>query len=350
MPKPNDELLERVLEDQSPTLTPQQRFREETARWFKDRKNVYAGFGIMIGLMSLAMLYRGGMYLYVGLQANRTDLVANGSLMLMVGLAVPIFCILWSRIDRANDITLEQLLLLRSELSRLQSGESGDTPKADARMELGALLPDSLREQLTSRWHSRIVVQVTGIAALITSVAVVLTLTLSPFPPNRPPVITQADQWRIAPGDRVVVRSRIRFERSPADSHFVTLAMPYSAAEITSITADDRPLQFSKLDWRRYEVERPIGSFAAGPPEILVVWEFPIERLAPVDDGYWTSVAALLSVTSYRLELVVDEGSGYEIVGHPKNEPFVPFLVERRRPEKTFFGWCRLPVRKKIEQ
>lgn len=349
MPKPNDELLERILAGKSPPVTPQQQFREETARWFKDRKNVYAGFGIMIGLVSLATLYRGGMYLYVGLQADRTDMIAEGSLMLMAGLAVPIFCILWSRIDRANDITLEQLLLLRSEFSRLQRGQSGDSPNADAPAELGALLPDSLRVQLTSRWHSRIVVRVMGIVSLAVCVAVLLMLVRSPLD-RHAPVITQVDQWRIAPGDRVVVRSRIRFERAFTDSPFATLAPPYPAAEITSITADDRPLQFSKLDWRRYEVERPIGSFAAQAPEILVVWEFPIDRLAPVDGGYRTSLAALLPVTSYRLELVVDEESGFEIVGQPKDQPFVPFFTERHWSERTFFGSCNLPVKERVEQ
>ena len=348
MPKPNDELLERVLKDQSPTLTPQQRFREETARWFKERRSVYTGFFIMIDLVSLAMLYRGGTDLYVGLQAGRTDLIANGSLMLMAGVAVPIFCILWSRIDRANDITLEQLLLLRSEFSQSQSEQSGDSPKDDARVELGTLLPDALRGQLTSRWHSGIVVRVSGILSLAVIVAVILMLILSPR--DRPPVVTQVDQWRIASGDRVVVRSRVRFERAPADSHFVTLAPPYSVAEITSITADDRPLQFSKLDWRRYEVERSIGSFTPRPPEILVVWEFPIDRLAPVDGGYRTSLAALLPVSSYRLELVVDEESGYEIVGQPKNQPFVPFWAGERWPNRTLFGSCQLSVQKKVER
>jgi len=349
MPKPNDELLERVLEDRPPTLTPQQRFREETARWFKDRRNVYAGFGIMVGLMSLATLYRGGMCLCVGLQTGRVDMIAIGSLMLTVGVAFPIFCMLWSRIDRANDITLEQLLLLRSELPRLQSGPSDDSPKADTRVELGTLLPDSLRVQLTSRWHSRIVVRIAGIVALAVGVAVVLMLVF--YPPNlHAPVITQVDQWQIAPGDRVVVGSRIRFERVPADSHFVELALPYSVAEITSITANDQSLQFSKLDWRRYEVERPIGSFAARPPEILVVWEFPLDRLEPVEGGYRTLLAALLPVTSYRLELVVDEDSGYDIVGQPEDQPFVPFFTEKRPTEGTFFGSCNLPVKKKVDR
>ena len=345
MPKPNDELLERVLEGKSPAITPRQRFREESARWFKERKNVYAGFSIMVGLMSLAMLYRGGMYLFVGLQVNRTDMLASGSLILMVGLALPIFCILWSRIERANDVTLEQLLLLRSELSRLQSEEADVSPKADARLELGALLPDSLRGQLTSRWHTRIVVRISGIVFLAVGVAAILILTLFPAY-HYAPVITQVDQWRIASGNRVVVRSQVRFEHAPADNHFVTLAPPYSVAEIKSITANDQALPFSKLDWRRYEVEMPIESFRARPPELLVVWEVPIERLTPVDGGYRTTLAALLPVNSYRLELVADEDSGFEIVGQPKGEPFVPFYTGKQSPERTYFGSCNLPVQK----
>ena len=81
-----------------------------------------------------------------------------------------------------------------------------------------------------------------------------------------------------------------------------------------------------------------------------MVWEFPIERLEPVEDGYRTRLAALLPVSSYRLELVVDEDSEYETIGESKNGPFVPFFTGKQCPERTLFGSCNIPVRKKVSQ
>jgi hypothetical protein len=92
----------------------------------------------------------------------------------------------------------------------------------------------------------------------------------------------------------------------------------------------------------------PIESVATHPPEILVEWEFPIDRLAPVDSRYRTRLAALPPVSSHRLELVVDKDSGYEMVGQPEKEPFVPFFTGEQWPETTFFGSRNISLKEKV--
>ena len=93
----------------------------------------------------------------------------------------------------------------------------------------------------------------------------------------------------------------------------------------------------------------PIGSDSWRTPEVLITWEFPVDSLAPVDGGYRTTLSALLPVIFYRLELVVDEESGYEAVGQPENQPLRPFFSDTWS-EMTYFGSCSLAVQKKVEQ
>ena len=63
---------------------------------------------------------------------------------------------------------------------------------------------------------------------------------------------------------------------------------------------------------------------------------------------YRTALSTLLPVSYYRLEVVVDEQSGYEAVDQPENQPLVPFYGEMWS-EETFFGSCKRSVQKKVE-
>jgi hypothetical protein len=125
------------------------------------------------------------------------------------------------------------------------------------------------------------------------------------------------------------------------------LALPYSG-EIRSITSEGRALRFSKLDWRRLEVELPIGWSPRRPPEILVTWEFPLDYFVTVEGGYCAVLCALMPVDSYRLEVLVDEESGYELVGRPESRRLLSY--SKKRPDTTFFGYCEIGVHKKAEQ
>ncbi|MFC1597258.1 hypothetical protein ACFL5Q_04885 [Planctomycetota bacterium] len=348
MPKPNDELLERVLEGKPPSLSPEQQFRKATARWFEGRKNLYTVGSTLVVLVGLALLVYGGRNLRVGLLADRGGLITSSFLTVMLGIGTLLFNKLWFRVAGNNAATLRQLLLLRSAISQLRSEQSGESPKAGESVELVPLLPEEFRGRLNSLWggvSNRTVEWVSVIVVVACTLVAGLKLMVL-FDGSG---ITQVDQWRFAPGDRVVARSRISFERPPTSGHFITVTLPYPGAEITSVTADDRPLRSVKLDWRRYEVEMPIEPAPARTIEILVTWEFPVDRLASVGGGYRTTLSALLPVSFYRLELVVDEESGYEAVGQLENQPLGRFF-SNRWSEETHFGACSLGVRKKVEQ
>jgi hypothetical protein len=296
-------------------------------------------------VIGIALLIRGGTVLASGLLVERTEWIANGSLMTMLGAAILLFDKLWSQMSNNNVQTQQQLLLLRSELLRLRNAQSSSPESGDAPVELAGPLPESFGGRFTAFWggvSSRTVQWVSTVVVLTGAVVAGVTLTESPWAQPR---IKQVDEWRFTSSGTVSARSQIRFERSPAEGHFVTVALPYPTAELRSVTSDGRPLQFAKLDWRRYEIEMPIGSFPWRPPEVVATWEFPVDSLARVGRGFRTTLCSLLPVNSYRLELVADEGSGYELRGQPAGQPFVPFNSGTRY-DKTFFGSCLLIVHK----
>jgi hypothetical protein len=348
--EPNDELLQRVLNDQGPTFSPEQRFRHAVSRWIEGRKNLHTVSSTLLALVGLALLFRGGAILQTGLLMQRTELIANGSLMSMLGLGALFFDKLWFRIASNHAFTQQQLLLLRSDLSHLCSERRADEPKVGSDTNIDPMLSEGLHDRLTSFWSAvsnRTIQRISVAVVLVGAVVAGLTLTRPPRDPSR---ITQVDEWQIVAGDVVSARSTIEFQQPPERGHFVTLALPYSTGNITSIEANGQHLPFEKLDWRRIEVELPIGSYPWRPFEILVSWEFSVGCLAPVEDGYRTTLSPLLPVSSYRLEVVADDESGYEILGQPAVRRLVPFNSGTQLEEEAFFGSCHIGVRKTVSE
>lgn len=345
MTKENDEMLKRIIDDDAPERTPEQRLREAASRWFEGRKNLYLIWSTLQTVVGIALAIRGATLLYAGLSAERTEMIANGSLLAMLGIAVLFFDKLWYKIASNNASILQQLLLVRSELGQLRRERSADLPEADLPADLPPEFLETFRGRVASLWSrlSNRTVRWISVGVVIAATCV-LAATLSGYPSSRD--ISQVDEWTFAPGGTVVARSRIRFERSPASGRFVTLALPYPTGEITSVTADGRALRYSKLDWRTYEVELPIGPFPWQPPEVLVTWQFPVDELAPVEGGYRTTLSALLPVNFYRLEVLADEESGYKVAGEPENGRLVPFY-SGTWDDRSFFGSCQISLRKK---
>ena len=55
-----------------------------------------------------------------------------------------------------------------------------------------------------------------------------------------------------------------------------------------------------------------------------------------------------MPVDAYRLEVVVDDQSGYEVVGQPEKRRVVPFYA-KDQIDTTYFGSCQISVQKKAE-
>jgi hypothetical protein len=346
MSKPIDERLQRVVDDQSPEVTPERDFRNTVARWIEGRKNLYTFTSTLLALVGLAMVFRGGTVLRFGLSMQRPELTTNGSLMLMLGFAALFFDKLWFRIASNHAHTQQQLLLLRSEISQMRSGQETDEAKDNVKESLDPMVLEGLHGRLRSVWGSvsnRTVQRISVVMVLAGAVVAGLTLTGAPGDSSR---ITQIDQWRIVSSDGISARSTIRFEQIPKSGRFVTLTLPYSTAEITSMVTNDQALPFSRQDWRTFEVELPIGSYPSKPFEISVNWDLPIDSLAIQDGGYRTTLCSLLPVSSYRLEVSVDDESGYEVAGPTEHRNLVPFNSGTQLEERAFFGSCHIGVRK----
>jgi hypothetical protein len=169
----------------------------------------------------------------------------------------------------------------------------------------------------------------------------------------------QDDQWHITASGQVEAHAHLRITKAPADTNVMTIALPYSDANIVSVTLDGSPVSFNKTKWmRRYDVNLPTGKMDAGRTDINFVWTMPLDKLEKASYGYRAELAGLIPVGSYSLTIVLDEGCGYVFSEQFSKEPSKPSLLvfswdtvgEKSQEPKIYFGSCGIPIRPKNKQ
>ena len=350
----NDELLNRIVKDEPPASSKEEQLRKALTRWFDGRRNAVSVLSALQLLASLVLLLVGASLL---MTAHETRLMLVGLAAVVFGMSLNLQGKLWCWTLDSKLGVLKELKLM--QLSSLETTENGDdTEMNEAQLE--QLLPENFLNKppsilarvrpKTMRWIAGIVLVGTAVVASLYTVAPAADKFGSGL--FSAYGVSQEDELHITASDSVAVRSRVSFAGAPADERYVVFALPYASAELTSVTCDGTPLPYSKMDWRRHEVELPALGFGEGGRTVLVEWKYPISALKAEGDGFRTSLCTLLPVARYQLDVVVAPDSGFEVLEQFREtdasgtQRCRPFFSSFRRPVSSF-GSCGLCIRRK---
>ncbi len=347
MTSPNDELLERILKDEPPASSKTDQLRAAVTQWSQGQRNV------TLAVMTLLVVFSGtlmmvGIYLLARAQDTR---------LMIIGLAAVLLGISLNALERVRYYVIENKISVLKELRLFHLGmlerfapeDTNGTVADEAQLE--RLLPTGLPTKRgwfweriphkTARQISMAILVTCGVVSGVIVGYATYGAATHWFPKAG---ITQGDEWHVTASGEIAARSRIML-RHRGVAPFITIALPYATGQIKSVSSDGKPLRYTQLDWRRYEVETSVGEFGTSVFDVLVEWTFPMDALLQVDNGYRTKLNSLLDVDHYRLEIVLDPGCGFEMIDSPGQSRFQTFSMSGR-PPRTFFGSTSLTIRK----
>jgi len=343
----NDELLDRIIKDEPPASSRNEQLGKALARWFEGRRNFALLYMAVLVLASAVPIMLGFYVVFGPAKDLRLLLVAIAAMGL--GLSINVLVKLWYAIVDTKISVAKELKLMQLSLLGDRASDDADMAVPDGE-QLERLLPDdffkkqgSLLARIrpkTACWIVKIVLVMGVIGLVFVAQAVV-----PRFLPKAG--VAQTDEWHVTSTGEVLADSQISFERYPDDGAFMTIALPYADARVTSVTAAGAPLPYHKLDWRRYEVQLPIYPFGwEGQRTVDVGWTFPMDALLRMDRGFRTTLTSLLPVDSYSLDVVLDPDSGFEVIDEPGAHEIHPFSGSGR-PPRQLFGSCGIWIREK---
>lgn len=156
----------------------------------------------------------------------------------------------------------------------------------------------------------------------------------------------QVDQWHISDPYKIIIHSHINVTRWPQEPTFIEITLPYAGGVVESATFGQTKLQYYNMKQGRYKLELPRQWFSSLQKKIEVVWVLPLDALERVDYGYRTVLKSLISVVSYKLEVILEPGSNFEYTRDSSKQQFVPFTWNSPRAG-THFGSCGITIKEK---
>ena len=155
----------------------------------------------------------------------------------------------------------------------------------------------------------------------------------------------QTDQWHITGGESFAAHCSLSFEDPPANAVVMPIALPYEAGKLQSAKIGANELLYKDLGKGKYELTLPANWTSLGKT-VEVVWTMPLNGLDRAGTDFRTTLRGLVPATYYSLEVILDEGCGYEFTkpfeGQKKARPFFassPNSVD-------CFGSCGLALKK----
>ena len=344
----NGELLDRIIRDEPPASSKNEQLRKTLARWFEGRRNFVMFYMTLWALFSLVVFIPGWFVVFSGVRDTRVLFVATAGI--IVGISLNVLVKLWYWIVDCKISVVKELKLMQLSMLDAAVGEDAADAGVDT-AQLDRLLPEKFFAKKdsffasvsprTARWAATI--------GLVGGALLMLPLTQAIVPNLLPRSgVEQADVYHIDGSGRVSVRSALTYRSLKRNKTFATLALPYAEGEVVAISSGGEPLAYSKVDWRRYEVQLPLHPFRAEEfPEVLVEWTFPMDALLHVDDGYRTLLASLIPVDAYSLHVTLGENSGHTFTD-PQATSIRPFQTWGLHGT-TRFGWCGILMQPQAE-
>ena len=339
----NGDLLQRIIDDRPPEVSEDEQLSRTLRRWYDGRRNVVMARTTFWCLVVLALFLWGARLLTS--TTEPMGLIA-GAIMILASLQLNIIIKLWYWILDCKISVMKELKLLQQRMLALHEGEDR-TDGAEAGPGTAELFPEGFAAKSGSVWEKLSPKAAGRIASVIILAAVVAMLPqlVKLFHPG-PSAVTaeQRDEWRLVSPDRMLASTELRLERTPKAGPFITISLPYSAAEVTAVTVDGAPARYAKLDWRRHELELPADGFPGGERVVVVEWALPVQELKRDGNGFRAALWGLVPVRSLHLEVVTEPGSGFVIPDAPSGRarPFWTTIS----PPRQFFGSCGLLARR----
>lgn len=122
----------------------------------------------------------------------------------------------------------------------------------------------------------------------------------------------QEDLWRVKAGGIVEVTSTLTLKQGPAFIHSIPMTLPIKDAEVLSATLNGIGLPYQQNSATEYVFFPDGEQLANGANTIELVWQFPLESLAPMgDEGYTVPLKTPVPVIRFRISAGIEPGSGY---------------------------------------
>jgi hypothetical protein len=158
----------------------------------------------------------------------------------------------------------------------------------------------------------------------------------------------EADEWHVLPDNTIEAHARLTLTDWPDEATSMPIALPYKDGRIEAVTVGG-----AEVPWRatgKGKAELDLTGLAvgglAGP--IQVVWSVPLGSLTRDGRGYLANLRSLVPTTEFSLTVVLEKGSGYEVVDrwrrNPDQRQATCFRNTISRQPQSYYGSCDLGI------
>ena len=123
----------------------------------------------------------------------------------------------------------------------------------------------------------------------------------------------QTDQWHITSSGSISAHCSLSIDNPPAGAVEMPISLPYEAGKLQSAKIGGRELRYEDLGKGRYELTLPTHWASSGNPTIEFVWTISLDCLERDAKGFRAILSGVVPVYDYSLDVILDEGCGYEL-------------------------------------
>jgi hypothetical protein len=155
----------------------------------------------------------------------------------------------------------------------------------------------------------------------------------------------QIDKWHLTISRDIAAHCSLTIDKILTDAVKIVICLPYAAGKLQSAKIGEDELPYNDLGKGKYELTLPANWTGLDNKTIEVAWTIPLDLLDRGAGGFRTELSGLIPLTSYSLDLVLDDGCGYENMTDASLRQTRPFWGNA--PKATMrFGTCGLMIQK----
>jgi hypothetical protein len=155
----------------------------------------------------------------------------------------------------------------------------------------------------------------------------------------------QADKWHLTISGDISAYCSLTIDKIPTDAAKIVICLPYAVGKLQSAKINEDELQYNDLGKGKYELTLPVNWTGSDKKTIEVVWTIPLDSLERGAGGFRAELSGLIPLTSYSLDLVLEDGCGYENMQDASLRQTHHFSCSVPKAMKHF-GSCGLMIQK----